>query len=178
MKATNQKEAGFTLTELLVVLGCLALLTATLLPALAATKLKELSTQCLGNLRQLAMTASIYQTENNSIPLVGVNADLVHAVELSAKFGSHSLVVPAGLRRLRLRTSGITRATPIQSWAWNVLSDPNNPTSPWVVTNGSYGLNGWFYQYSGSYFSGFGWIDWSIKISLAQLRRWLTPANS
>jgi len=109
MKAANQKSAGFTLTELLVVLGCVTLLAATLLPALAATKLKELSTQCLGNLRQLAMTASIYQTENKNIPWQAAN----------------------------------------QAWAWSVLSDPNNPASPLVVTNGSYGLNGWLYQWSG-----------------------------
>jgi prepilin-type processing-associated H-X9-DG protein len=37
-----------------------------------------------------------------------------------------------------------------EAWTWYVHSDPNNPASSIVVTNGSYGLNGWFYQYSSS----------------------------
>jgi prepilin-type N-terminal cleavage/methylation domain-containing protein len=68
VKATNRKTAGFTLTELMVVLACLAILAATLLPALAATKLKELSTQCVDNLRQLTAAGIDYQTENKGIP--------------------------------------------------------------------------------------------------------------
>jgi prepilin-type N-terminal cleavage/methylation domain-containing protein/prepilin-type processing-associated H-X9-DG protein len=155
MKATNRKNDGFTLTELLVVLGCLALLAATLLPALAATKLKELSTQCLGNLRQLAMAASIYQTENKNIPYNSVSQIWFTPLNSVQNSGAIHLLCPLASTP-PAPNIGNNQGNANQAWAWNVLSDPNNPTSPWVVTNGSYGLNGWFYQYSGSYFPGYG----------------------
>ena len=58
-------ERGFTLTELLVVLGTLAILVAMLLPALAATQPRSKAYQCLNNMRQLALAWTLYANENN-----------------------------------------------------------------------------------------------------------------
>jgi prepilin-type N-terminal cleavage/methylation domain-containing protein len=58
---------GFTLTELLVVIGVIALLAATLLPALAGTKIGTKNIQCLNNLRQLTSGALMYQSDNGTI---------------------------------------------------------------------------------------------------------------
>jgi prepilin-type processing-associated H-X9-DG protein len=148
MKAANRKTAGFTLTELLVVLGCVTLLAATLLPALAATKLKELSTQCLGNLRQLAMTASIYQTENKNIPWQAADQLWLTPLNTAQNSGAVHLLCPLASTP-PIPNVGNNQGKANQAWAWSVLSDPNNPASPLVVTNGSYGLNGWLYQWSG-----------------------------
>jgi prepilin-type processing-associated H-X9-DG protein len=146
MKVTNQTSAGFTLTELLVVLGCLALLAATLLPALAATKLKELSTQCLGNLRQLAMTASIYQPENKNIPWQAVDQLWLTPLNTAQNSGAVHLLCPLASTP-PIPNIGNNQGKANQAWAWNVVN-PVNPALPDVVTNGSYGLNGWLYGYN------------------------------
>ena len=51
---------GFTLVELLVVIGIIVLLIAILLPAMSASREQAKTTQCLSNLRQLAVAAAEY----------------------------------------------------------------------------------------------------------------------
>jgi prepilin-type N-terminal cleavage/methylation domain-containing protein/prepilin-type processing-associated H-X9-DG protein len=68
-----QKRAqnGFTLIELLVVIAIIAILAATLLPALAKAKDHAKTIQCVGNNRQIALAAMIYVSENQDyLPLL------------------------------------------------------------------------------------------------------------
>ncbi|HEX8325475.1 MAG TPA: prepilin-type N-terminal cleavage/methylation domain-containing protein [Tepidisphaeraceae bacterium] len=55
---------GFTLVELLVVVGIIALLIAVLLPALGVARQEARRVQCLSNLRQLATFATLYVNDN------------------------------------------------------------------------------------------------------------------
>jgi len=59
---------GFTLVELLVVVGIIALLVAMLLPALAKTRLLALRTACTSNMRQSIMALTMYANDFREYP--------------------------------------------------------------------------------------------------------------
>ena len=66
--AGRQGRGRFTLIELLVVVSIIAILAAMLLPALSRARGMALSAACQSNLKQLGLTAQLYNDEYNSLP--------------------------------------------------------------------------------------------------------------
>lgn len=69
--SSNKLKAGgrhaFTLVELLVVLGCVALLSVVLLSLAFTSQANALRAQCTSNLRQIGVGWSMYNSENNAL---------------------------------------------------------------------------------------------------------------
>jgi len=65
----RRKGSGFTLIELLVVIAIIAVLIALLLPAVQAAREAARRAQCLNNLKQIALAAHNYLSQNNVLPM-------------------------------------------------------------------------------------------------------------
>jgi prepilin-type N-terminal cleavage/methylation domain-containing protein len=63
----RQSEKGFTLVELLVVIGIIAVLIGMLLPALSKARDSAKRVQCLSNLKQIAVAYNLYQVNHNGL---------------------------------------------------------------------------------------------------------------
>src|SRR5687768_15293067 len=63
----RQRLVGFTLVELLVVIGIIAVLISILLPALSRARESAYTTQCLSNLRQVGLYLNLYANEHKGV---------------------------------------------------------------------------------------------------------------
>ena len=61
-------QRGFTLVELLVVIGIIAIIVMLLLPAVNATREAARKTTCRSNLRQIGIALTNFEAANSKLP--------------------------------------------------------------------------------------------------------------
>ncbi len=71
--SVKHEKKGFTLIELLVVIAIIAILAAILFPVFAKAREKAYQTTCTSNMRQLAVSASMYAQDHDEILPDGAN---------------------------------------------------------------------------------------------------------
>jgi prepilin-type N-terminal cleavage/methylation domain-containing protein/prepilin-type processing-associated H-X9-DG protein len=139
MRRTARPPSGFSLLELLIVIGIIALLTAILMPVVSSVRKMSRSTVCLSNLRQWGQSFQTYLSSNhgNSIPRMEYPSP-IRWWEALAPYNSDvrgTLLCPEASER-------------------GDFSDPDfcpgSATKAWWIRRGnyvgSYGFNQWVYK--------------------------------
>lgn len=73
----RRKSRGFSVVELIVVIGIIGLLAAMLFPAISAARARAASLQCQANLRQMGVAAHLHANAHRGyFPIAGLHWDL------------------------------------------------------------------------------------------------------
>jgi prepilin-type N-terminal cleavage/methylation domain-containing protein/prepilin-type processing-associated H-X9-DG protein len=163
---SRPRQRAFTLVELLVVIGIIALLIAILLPALQRARDQATSLKCLSNLRQIGTGLCLYVNDNNGyIPLA--NMKLTAAGSGSVQY-YHLMWKYIGLPKYAETTA---QQSALRPFTGMVIQCPTfDPSQAPAATDLSYGINSLFQPNFGP--STVAWDTLSGKIfRITQLRR-------
>ena len=132
------RRKGFTLVELLVVIGIIALLISILMPALNNARTQARTVQCLSNLRQISTAFQMYVNNNKGRAVNYSTAPQGFWMEALRPFNGDISII------------GVCPETPEPSYGWGNINrtwgpELNDPNSFLYKVQGSYAYNGWVY---------------------------------
>ncbi len=133
-KRTSKRIVGFTLVELLVVIGIIALLISILMPALQKARASALRVSCLSNMRQCAMAMHLYAVDNRDRIPIGYDwsdktrSNILWETVGAAPWGTYSqlgFLYPAGYMK-----SPLVWYCPAETYAMTSMYN-SRPGSDW-----------------------------------------------
>src|SRR4051812_36416758 len=135
------RRRGFTLVELLVVIGIIALLISILLPSLGKAQEQAKRTQCLNNLKQIYAFTIMYAAENKDYVPIG------HLGSVGSGWQTNYVIYQGNLKKftlygLMVGETGPVRKTPqvlycpSQTHPVHLYSTPDNLWPPEQNTTG------------------------------------------
>src|SRR5690242_10918668 len=134
---SRRKRVAFTLVELLVVIGIIAVLIGILMPALGRAREQAKRTQCLSNMRQIHIAYVLYAQANHDHAPVGYGGNKQYNYLIYDKFSQkyilHGLLYQTGLIKNPQVFWCPAQDFPDFSF--------NTPSNPWPPTNGGTGLS-------------------------------------
>lgn len=159
MQRRRQRGSGFTLIELMVTVGIIAVLVSILLPAVNTARHKAKSVQCQSNLKNLEQAFTAYCQSNNGRAMAYVTPPSSYTpvgtqiqygypnfwVGLLKPFGVNSTVI-ACPEAYEPGSGGVGTAT----LGWGGPNAPSTISNRIGTNVGSYGFNGWLYEVAAS----------------------------
>ena len=124
------KRAAFTLVELLVVIGIIAVLIGILLPTLARARDQALRTACLSNLRQLHDAVLLYANANRDHVPLGYRANIKQFNSMVYSSTAKKFVLFGLMYRAGMLPTPQTFYCPAERDPRSMFAVPENPWPP------------------------------------------------
>jgi prepilin-type N-terminal cleavage/methylation domain-containing protein/prepilin-type processing-associated H-X9-DG protein len=144
-----RKARGFTLVELLVVIGIIALLISILMPALSTARRNAQTVKCLSNLRQVGTAFQLYAADfKGAIPVV--RQDIPDGVS-PAKSNTYWMnYIGPYVAKAKFGFDASTAADKAEAWdtvVWGCSEWQGRAGNPYATTTDTgYGMNSQFWQ--------------------------------